>query len=708
VDKEISRMGEHHRTSVGDPVEFSLPAASVDGRTEVVQVPVSDAEYFLVENRFRGRDNVTLTIWRDGSYHEYSAGNETDGFSRFDISSFPGGVVVDVSNYDWALPGGIDEDGNVLSGGALIWHIDERVIRAGLSTNRVNADPRRRGVGLREADGSQDIGFPPLSDFGPQVHLGTPFDFYFEGNPVRVVTRTGREIALYENRFGPDTVPSSRTNDGGNSFIQIRDFSPSAETITFVVERADGQLLRREAELEAGPSAIGSSLLSTRMGGDLLYFSRSAENEPGILYAIDPDTGERLQLFDRVASRPAFTPRGELVVVRDGSSGAEMVVGSETFPISGPTSSRAPVALEIGVFVADGRGRLWRLGASQDAPTCVICDDATEVALASTGATVRFASGGTLYSISPSGEVTDERALPTGFRATTMVMAGARDEVLYDSDSHRLLIMNEAEVLGDIDASPFVGAGGEAFVVPFQTSPDGPSAILIASGETLAAFGRSGAMLDGFPIRLSAAVTAQPITVRDDDGELMLVPMSNGQLDGFRIASGGPERVSGFPLSVGHSIRATPAVIDGSLHVVSEAGRMARYRFLTEVSSAYSEENGDPQNSRSRLNLITDMPGVPPSFSIIESETYNWPNPIRSGHTYLRVATSHRADVDVHIADASGSTIERLTFRTTSPGVPTEVRWETDAASGLYFARVRATSEDGSEDFRVIKMAILR
>lgn len=693
---------------VEDPAGFSLSAASTTGRTSIVRVPISDAEYFLLENRFRGAEDVSLTVWRDGAYHEFTAGNETDGFSRFDISSFPGGVVVDVSNYDWALPGGLDEDGNLLSGGMLIWHIDERVIRAGLSMNRINVDPRRRGVGLREADGSQDIGYPALSDFGPQVHLGTPFDFFFENNPVRVVTRTGREIALYENRFGPDTVPSSRTNDGGNSFVQIRDFSASAETMTFIVERSDSPLLRREPELNAGPAAAGSSVLTTRSAGGLLYFSRSNRDEAGELVSLDPGTGQRTPLFDRVASRPAVTSNGALVVVRETSGEIEVIVGIETFALDAPPSALAPIVKESSVFVVDGRGRLWHLGSGQTAFSCLVCEDAGDVAIASTAETVRFAADQRLYAITAQGEVLEERALPTGFRSASMVVGGAGNVKLFDAGTRRLLILDGSDIPGDIDTSPFIGSEGSAFLVPFVQQDQERPAVFLASGSSLAAFGNSGAMLAGFPIRLEAEVTAQPITVREDESELLLVPLSNGQLDGFRITPRGQERAAGFPLSIGQSIRATPAVIDGILHVVSETGRMARYRFLTEVTASYAEENGDAQNARRLLRQLTEMPGVPPDFSIIEAETYNWPNPIRSGHTYIRVATSHRADIDVHVIDAAGRTLERLALNTATPAVPAEIRWDTDAVSGLYFARVRATAENGAEDVRVIKMAIMR
>src|SRR5690606_35419309 len=147
-----------------DPTQaasFDVTAASVLGASDVVRVPISGAEYFLVENRQRApeADELVLTIYRDGGLHEQRIPLGAEGFSGFDVEAFEGGVVVAADPYDWALPGGRDADlGRRFDGGLLIWHVDERVIRDGIGANRVNADPDRRGVDLEEADGAPDLG----------------------------------------------------------------------------------------------------------------------------------------------------------------------------------------------------------------------------------------------------------------------------------------------------------------------------------------------------------------------------------------------------------------------------------------------------------------------------------------------------------------------------------------------------------------------
>ena len=69
--------------------------------------------------------------------------------------------------------------------------------------------------------------------------------------------------------------------------------------------------------------------------------------------------------------------------------------------------------------------------------------------------------------------------------------------------------------------------------------------------------------------------------------------------------------------------------------------------------------------------------------------------------------TNEVADVSVTVVDVAGSYIDSFRF-TTSAGVPYERLWHTDAASGIYYARVEATSVSGTRDSRLVRLAIIR
>ena len=111
-----------------------------------------------MENRNRDpqRNGQTVTMRYDNAVTTRTFRRDTTGFNAFDVAQLSGNIV-DVEDLDWSLPGGVD-DTTFYDGGVLVWHIDERVIAANVSTNSVNADPKHRGVDLEEADGSQDIG----------------------------------------------------------------------------------------------------------------------------------------------------------------------------------------------------------------------------------------------------------------------------------------------------------------------------------------------------------------------------------------------------------------------------------------------------------------------------------------------------------------------------------------------------------------------
>ena len=161
---------------------ISLPAVAL--ADTIYRVPISASEYFLIENRNRDplRNGQTITSTFNGATRQQRFLHDTTHFNAFDISALAG-VVTDVEDLDWSLPGGVDQSGTFFDGGALIWHIDETVIRQGLSSNAVNADPEHRGVDVEEADGSQDIGqqYGSISP-GAGSEEGTALDFWYQGN----------------------------------------------------------------------------------------------------------------------------------------------------------------------------------------------------------------------------------------------------------------------------------------------------------------------------------------------------------------------------------------------------------------------------------------------------------------------------------------------------------------------------------------------
>ncbi|MEX1121518.1 MAG: hypothetical protein WED82_05260, partial [Balneolales bacterium] len=233
-----------------DPVKkIELPAAVLNQENSIARHRISKDEYFLIENRHRdpNHEGVTITIKKPGGEREsVTISNSDTRFDPFDSAEYdellPKGVVVDVSNFDWSLPGGLDigedeeegtEDDKTLSGGILIWHIDDAVIKKKINDNAINNDPDRKGVSLVEADGARDIGRETEGLDGTRFNQGHAYDFWWSGNDFTVITGNREQFIVYENRFGKDTNPSNHSNTDSPSFFEFDDFSDNMPIASF-------------------------------------------------------------------------------------------------------------------------------------------------------------------------------------------------------------------------------------------------------------------------------------------------------------------------------------------------------------------------------------------------------------------------------------------------------------------------------------------
>ncbi len=196
---------------------YEFPAVGLHSSSDsIYKVLISAKEYFLFENRNRdaNRDSARVTMFYNGSESEQIWAHDTSGFNE-DNQDALYGVITDVDEFDWSLPGGYDKNAKRLyDGGLLIWHIDETVIDANLATNTLNANSARRGVNLVEADGSQDIGQSyDLLQPGSGSENGTALDFWYRDNNAT--------LRKYLNALTPTSHPSSESNDGANSHVYV-------------------------------------------------------------------------------------------------------------------------------------------------------------------------------------------------------------------------------------------------------------------------------------------------------------------------------------------------------------------------------------------------------------------------------------------------------------------------------------------------------
>jgi hypothetical protein len=713
----------------------SLRAASLSDGSDVARVPISDVEYFLVETRHRDPegDGLVLQVWQDGAIVEQRVQNGDDDFDGVtSIDGFVGGVVVAVDNYDWALPGGLlrdgtgdpvlDEEGNPipLNGGMLIWHIDERRLADGT----VNDDPGRRAVDLEEADSAQDLGF----DAPASVAAGSPFDFWFEGNSVTALTSSGAEVQLYENRFGPDTQPPSTTNAGGPSFITLEDFSPTGVEMAFTYRRTDRTGITPTLDV-----FLADTTTEYKKGGGLLFegddwlvaYGGSDEGVFRVINGSAQGVGTSLAM---PASTPAFstptlTVQGDQYVVKfDMSQGQEDLVGrgfflptslSNLFPASPILADGSDDSPLIILFAGPETATLVRARSEEDTEVESISGigEGIGVSLLPEGAAVVAGREGAVHT------ATDQRwSYSLGPSAANGQPAFGLDRsgligIVPDLGENELWWLLADGTTQPVDVSRYVDADAamNAFPVLADLDADGRLDVVTTVGTSVLAFSQGGALLPGFPIRLDAPSVTQPLVAElsDSGGWSLVLAATDGNVYAYDLGRGGA-LVDGFPLAVGASIEATPLLQDQTLYAISTNGALKAWRLdaMGEVWWGQLYANAQNQNY---VALDEDAPPAAPASSelLVADETYNWPNPIQEGQTFLRCMTTQDARVDIRIIDAAGQLVDEMEM-TLRGGVPAEHQWQTSAPSGLYYARIRATADDGTTDTQLVKMAVIR
>lgn len=721
--------------SPGDMETVTLNAAALSEGNSIARVPISSAEYFLVENRNRDPegDGLVLRVWQNGQIVEQRVQNGDDEFDgTFSIEGFIGGVVVGADTYDWALPGGllregngdpvIDENGNTvpLNGGILIWHIDERRIR----NERFNVDPNNRAIALEEADSAVDLGFDAPDAFAN----GSPFDFWYEGNSITVITAAEREVRLYENRFGPDTFPNSNTNEGGASFVTLQDFSPTAPQMTFVAARTEGE----------STAPLWETRLSSPVEAAFSSGSGLTIEEPNA--TVIPYANQTGRVFEATATQAQFIIDTEVMpAALPGATASFLVKEGETYLLAGERFleqgqfSFVTNALPNALSSLTPTGPMVVTGTAENAARHLLFEDAGRAVL------VEFDAQGTatLTDLDGIGRGVALASLPTGaiaavgndgvwvegqgrqwsFSSAVNSNMGQPAFGTDPSGSIGVISVNDELMWLHADGSTsMVNVEGYAPDAELNTYPvladlDGDERLDVVTtyGNSLLAFSQGGALVPGFPVELAAPAVAQPLVANlTDSGNWSLVIAStNGNVYAYDMGRGG-RQVPGFPLAVGSRIEATPLLHNQNLYAVSLEGTLKVWRLENLGDIWWGQLYANAQNtSYVELDLGPEPTPNETGRLIVAAETYNWPNPVQNGQTYLRCMTTKRSTVRVTIIDAAGTLIDKMEL-TVPAGAPAEHLWQTDAPSGLYFARLEATADDGTTDTELVKLAIIR
>ena len=719
----------------GDEVNgIVVQAASGASDGELIQIPISESEYFLVENRYRdiGQDGLNLTIYRDGSFFEQRIENGQENFNSLDIEGFEGGVVVDVDDFDWALPGGVDEDDNPLLGGMLIWHIDERILSGGIPANRVNVDPEHRGVDLEEADAAQDLGFPSGNIFGPQAHLGTPFDFFYEGNPVTVITSSGEEISLYQNRFAVDTQPNSNSNAGGNSFVSLSGFSLPGPEMTVDYARVQGESVRLVDTFPGvtnGVVPVGSHITARRNPAEGLFFIDETQG----LIASQEGAVEAEIVAPGNAGSPIVLPDGTITFLEVDANGALVlrVIDEETrrvfvlglmvgqaFDVIDNTSLLYESESELfyALIHSDNQNGLFqiRIDAGFNEVSDISLPGATMYSMASTDT-------GDIAVLTDQGVVWLSGNTGWSFRLGQKERPGqlviGRDQAglvgaFVEQNTGELLYLQASASVVRTSIPRFASenfeSGNAQDPVLADLDGDGYLDVVTIVGNTLFGISPGGSLADGFPYVLPAQGATSPLlfTLTGTNTFAIMAGAEDGQIYSFDLVEGGQE-LPGFPLAAGISLTAMPLLEGNTVYAVSSFGDVRVWEVDT-ISNVWWGQQGRDRFNSNFASISAGDPAESTDQILVGGEVYNWPNPIRNGQTFFRLTTSMDADILITIIDAAGSLIEVLDPGMVRARIAVDVEWNTNIESGLYYARVEARDASGNKETELIKMAVIR
>ncbi|MBK9099621.1 MAG: T9SS type A sorting domain-containing protein [bacterium] len=689
-------------------------AASISD-TIILKVPLNSSEYYLIENRIRDAYN-------DGSTISYAVGdlvrtktfpNDTTGYRSFDVDSLSG-VIVDVDEFDWAVPGN----------GIVIWHIDENVINEKIADNKVNTDKTRRGVDVEEADGVQDIGEVFYTIFGDQV-IGEGFeeDFWYADNPSE----------LFENRFAKDTRPNTLTNTGANSLITIKDFSEIDNRMSFRVEFGDSIIKPLYSfKFPSAPTQAFAGKLSSIVFNDEVYFIAVDDNytlyvirgdsliyksseyfsigKPAVtifnnvLYIFCPELGE----LNFWMTDGSINNTGQLIVppilsncvINTKLSGEkELWFGSWTGSIYKYSLGSLPnVAPELKDSIYFGNYNINHLAVHEDfyAITCT-----PKIPPADTK--IYISSSGSLLIMD---DFVQDLAL-TKDRDGNIIALLLTQKFTPPIHMGRLYVIQGSNILNVVEYS------GDHIPLTFSLSDlkrDGNVYILTSNKSIVEANNFEGTMADNFPFQFNSEYRGTtPISADFEGDNRPEIVFATNEGDIYAIDGGSGKLIPGFPISLGHAYSTLSFFnLNGKVNLVA-----ANYDGLLQawsISSAegeiiWKEQFANSENT-SFIDAAENTNRINEFFPA--NRAYNYPNPVCEGTTNIRYYVSEDSKINIKIFDLAGDFVAELNDEAQG-GMDNETVWNVgDIQSGVYLARIEAVCDCGKTEQAVIKIAVVK
>jgi len=701
-------------------VNIVTKVAAAIGDTVILKVPINSSEYFLIENRQRdaNNDGSTVTYIVNGEIRFKTFVKDTTGYYSFAVDSLAG-VIINVDEFDWALPNAKSVERQpydpVPGGGIVIWHIDEKIINEKIGTNSINVDKNNRGVDVEEADGIQDIGEQFFTVFGDEI-IGEGFieDFWYAGNPAE----------FYTNSFSKDTRPSTKTNAGANSLITFSNFSPKANRMSFNISYGDS-VINPILSSQLPFNALESKLNTLQNENDFAFYLTANNN----LYRINKsgEVTDTVHNFSQFKTSSLFFTSAEFVIgafdnllniyVNDGVITENISINVGEKITTPPVVTISPTEQRL-IIIGTEQGRIYTYALESRPP--VIPNLINSLTLDTSFVIKKIAADGLYFSFIAESKNSsasiwgDSNSRIYSFTNENPVENAITKNNNGDDVSIVLTDKNNFYVISDGSILNNFGTNATGQIQSFSLADlklNGENYIVFNNGNKIEAYNLNGAPAENFPFTdpLDSGFTGTPL-VADIEGSNHAEIISltkDGRI--FAVDGNTGKIINGFPISIGKKASSTPSVfIDKGL--ISLAANDNNNFYAWNISSAagnilWSEENGNNQNT-SFLGGASTSNRINEFFP--EANVYNYPNPVYEGETYIRYYVSEDAKINIKIFDLAGGLVDELNDNAVG-GFDNETAWNVDnIQSGVYLAKVEATSTSGNSEYKIIKIAVIK
>jgi M6 family metalloprotease-like protein len=727
-----------------EPVEITnqediglFAATMLSDQLQVIRIPITTEEYFLIENRQRDIDDDHVSALRADSATNVILG-PVDDFRNYN------------REYDWLLPGA----------GILIWHTDEEVAYFdfdgdGLNNfwdNDLQVFKDRRFLTLVEADGIIDFGGDYYTGFGQQE------DMFYWGN---------------NTEFTPYTFPPSKSRNGSDSRIWVTDISindtlmtldifrdwfqpgfprkfiPESDANSLVFDKDNSWIFASSGRFIHAWDSAGSGLLPYPDSVEIMNYDSTLTTLPLAIFAEDDsdfvgspslgdlngdDTMEVVAVttdgrvfawhpFDREVDGRADVASGFPVDLQDQISVVPIIADFDS------------VASTLEIFVATR-------GNTADPKTIVISHDGSIIYSSS--------SEGLVKALAATGDYHTHFLLRQAVTFAEICLWNMYDGLSTSCTPYSYatspIVAGDIDRDGDMDvvcrsSSPHPGLiasdlkylllGGSGFFVSMKETPvsgpilgdidlDGYPEIVVASAEKIFAFNFNGSLVSDFPVTVSHPggpsdlIASTPIIgdVDADGYPDIIVGTKNRQILSYNKDG---KMVAGFPLPVGGSVTQSPILMDldkdsdPELAVASDDG----FIYAWDLPGTFEEEDFPwvmEGYDAGHTNYFPkeSLPPVPPAEGDLlpANMAFNYPNPA-NGQTVIRYYLKEDAEVDIRIYDLSGMLVDQFP----GPGIGlthNERLWDCSKfASGVYLCRVEAQAEKDNQVV-FLKMAVVK